>query len=128
MAMLDREKFFERIKERLGEDDSDEALSFLEDVTDTYDDLERRAAGDGEDWKGKYEALDGEWRKRYRERFFGTREEVKEEQEEDVKDDGKVRSFDTLFEEREGVCVLTLNSPNDSGYCVVGIHCPDETV
>ena len=47
MAMLDREKFFERIKERLGEDDSDEALSFLEDVTDTYDDLERRAAGDG---------------------------------------------------------------------------------
>ena len=45
MAMLDREKFFERIKERLGEDDSDEALSFLEDVTDTYDDLERRAAG-----------------------------------------------------------------------------------
>ena len=42
MAMLDREKFFERIKERLGEDDSDEALSFLEDVTDTYDDLERR--------------------------------------------------------------------------------------
>lgn len=56
MAMLDREKFFERIKERLGEDDSDEALSFLEDVTDTYDDLERRAAGDGEDWKGKYEA------------------------------------------------------------------------
>lgn len=40
--------------------------------------------------------------KRYRERFFGSREEVKEEQEEDVKDDGKVRSFDTLFEEREG--------------------------
>ena len=33
MAMLDREKFFERIKERLGEDDSDEALSFLERVT-----------------------------------------------------------------------------------------------
>lgn len=62
MAMLEREKFFERIKERLGEDDSDEALSFLEDVTDTYDELERRAAGDGEDWKGKYEALDGEWK------------------------------------------------------------------
>lgn len=102
MAMLEREKFFERIKERLGEDDSDEALSFLEDVTDTYDDLERRAAGDGEDWKGKYEALDGEWRKRYRERFFGSREEVKEEQEEDVKDDGKTKSFDTLFGEREG--------------------------
>lgn len=102
MAKLEREKFFERIKERLGEDDSDDALSFLEDVTDTYDELERRSAGDGEDWKGKYETLDSEWRKRYRERFFGAREEVKEEQEEDVKDDGKTRSFDTLFEEREG--------------------------
>lgn len=98
MATLDREMFFERIKERLGEDKSDEALSFLEDVTDTYNDLERRAAGDGEDWKGKYEALDGEWRKRYRERFF----ETHEEQEEDVKDAGKTRSFETLFEEREG--------------------------
>ena len=76
MAMLDREKFFERIKEHLGEDDSDEALSFLEDVTDTYDDLERRAAGDGEDWKGKYEVVGGERRKRYRDSFVASREAV----------------------------------------------------
>ena len=35
MAVLDRDKFFERIRERLGEDDSEEALSYLEDMTDT---------------------------------------------------------------------------------------------
>ena len=103
MAVLDRDKFFERIKERLGEDDSDETLSYLEDITDTYEDLERRSRrGDEEDWKSKYESLDGEWRKRYRDRFFSSREEAKEEQEEDIKDDGKKRSFETLFEEREG--------------------------
>lgn len=103
MAVLDRDKFFERIKERLGEDDSDETLSYLEDITDTYEDLERRSRReDEEDWKSKYESLDGEWRKRYRDRFFSSREEVKEEQEEDIKDDGKKRSFETLFEEREG--------------------------
>lgn len=99
MAVLDRDKFFERIKERLGEDDSDETLSYLEDITDTYEDLERRSRREGEeDWKSKYESLDGEWRKRYRDRFFSSLKEAKE----GIKDDGKKRSFETLFEEREG--------------------------
>lgn len=103
MAVLDRDNFFNRIRERLGEDDSEEALSYLEDMTDTWEDLERRASREGEEnWEEKYNNLDAEWRKRYRDRFFNTPEGVKEDQEEDVKDDGKVRSFETLFEEREG--------------------------
>lgn len=102
MAVLDRDKFFERIRERLGEDDSEEALSYLEDMTDTWDDLEARARREGqEDWEEKYNNLDAEWRKRYRDRFFNT-PDVTVVQEEDVKEDGKVRSFETLFEEREG--------------------------
>nr|DAM22614.1 MAG TPA: hypothetical protein [Caudoviricetes sp.] len=103
MAVLDRDNFFNRIRERLGEDDSEEALSYLEDMTDTWDDLERRASREGEEnWEEKYNNLDAEWRKRYRDRFFSTIEGAKEDQEEDIKDDGKVRSFETLFEEREG--------------------------
>lgn len=103
MAILDRDNFFKRIRERLGEDDSEEALSYLEDMTDTWEDMERRASCEGEEnWEEKYNNLDAEWRKRYRDRFFNTPEGVKEDQEEDVKDDGKVRSFETLFEEREG--------------------------
>ena len=103
MAILDRDNFFKRIRERLGEDDSEEALSYLEDMTDTWEDIERRASREGEEnWEEKYNNLDAEWRKRYRDRFFNTPEGVKEDQEEDVKDDGKVRSFETLFEEREG--------------------------
>lgn len=103
MARLEREEFFNRIKERIGEDTSDDALKFMEDITDTYDELEGRARGDGEDWKAKYESLDAEWRKRYRDRFFNTGEGAKEDQEEDVKRDGeKTRTFEELFEEREG--------------------------
>lgn len=103
MAVLDRDKFFERIRERLGEDDSEEALSYLEDMTDTWDYLEAGARREGqEDWEEKYNNLDAEWRKRYRDRFFNTPEGAKEDQEGDVKNDGKLRSFETLFEEREG--------------------------
>lgn len=103
MAILDRDNFFKRIRERLGEDDSEEALSYLEDMTDTWEDMERRASREGEEnWEEKYNNLDAEWRKRYRDRFFNTPEGVKEDQEGDVKNDGKLRSFETLFEEREG--------------------------
>lgn len=103
MAVLDRDKFFERIRERIGEDDSDETISFLEDITDTYEDLERgRDSEDNEDWKRKYEENDAEWRRKYRERFFTSGKEIKEEQEEDVKDDGKKKTYKELFEEREG--------------------------
>lgn len=103
MARLEREEFFNRIRERIGDDTSDEALKFMEDIADTYDELEGRARGDGEDWKAKYEELDAEWRKRYRDRFFNTLEGAKEDQEEDVKRDGeKTRTFEELFEEREG--------------------------
>ena len=103
MAVLDRDNFFNRIRERLGEDDSDEALSYLEDMTDTWNDLERRASREGEDdWEERYNNLDAEWRRRYRDRFFNTIEGAEEDQEEDIENDGRVRSFETLFEEREG--------------------------
>lgn len=103
MARLEREEFFNRIRERIGDDTSDDALRFMEDITDTYEELEERAHGDGEDWKAKYEALDAEWRKRYRDRFFNTPEGAKEDREEDVKRDGeKTHTFEELFEEREG--------------------------
>ena len=48
----------------------DEVLSLLEDISDTLDDLETKAKGDGEDWKTKYEKNDAEWRQRYQDRFF----------------------------------------------------------
>lgn len=70
MAILSKDEFFSRIHNRMGDDVSDESISFLEDMTDTYNSLEQRANGDGTDWERKYHELDESWKKRYRHRFF----------------------------------------------------------
>ena len=70
MAILDKEQFFTKLHEKVGTDTSEESLNFLEDMTDTYNDLEKRSNGDGVDWKQKYNELDASWRERYRHRFM----------------------------------------------------------
>lgn len=57
------------IKERIGEGTSDEDISLIEDINDTYDDLSTRVSEAG-DWKAKYEENDASWRAKYKERFF----------------------------------------------------------
>lgn len=69
MAVLDKDTFMTRIKTIVGEDTSDDAMSFIEDMTDTFNDLTSKST-DTEDWKGKYEQLDKEWREKYKARFF----------------------------------------------------------
>lgn len=102
MAVLSREEYFRRINERFGEDSSEETISFIEDMSDTYDDLERKAQGDGVDWKNKYEELDKTWRKRYAHRFFsGGRsnfEEVEETKETEEYNPDEI-SVEDLFKE-----------------------------
>lgn len=68
--ILNREEFFERLKkftENLTDDDS---LAFVEDVTDTYNDLERVVKENSDTWKKKYEDTQEYWKKRYYDRFF----------------------------------------------------------
>lgn len=102
MAVKTRDEIMEAIRKRIGEDTSDDAISLLEDVTDTFADYETKVA-DKTDWKTKYDEMDASWRKKYIDRFSGTTgEEVKEEQEEQIKDDSEPRTFDELFTEREG--------------------------
>lgn len=69
MAVLGRDEFINRLHTYIGEDSSDEGISFLEDMTDTFEDLERRA-GDSTDWERRYNELDETWRKRYSHRFL----------------------------------------------------------
>ena len=102
MAVKTIDEIMEAIRKRIGEDTSDEAISLLEDVTDTFADYETKVA-DKTDWKTKYDEMDASWRKKYMDRFSGkTGEEIKEEQEEQIKDDSEPRTFDELFTEREG--------------------------
>ena len=106
MSVLNREQFLARLQERIGEDTSDEAMSFIEDMTDTFNDMETRSNGQSdEQWKQKYDELDKSWREKYKARFFNsetTPADVKDEQEDDVKDDAEEKTYADLFEEREG--------------------------
>lgn len=72
MAVLTRDDFFSRLQERLGSDTSDESIQFLEDMTDTYNDLEQKASGDGVDWEQRYHELDESWKQKYQHRFFSS--------------------------------------------------------
>lgn len=72
MAVKTREEILAEIRARVGEQTDDETISFIEDITDTFSDLETRAKGDGTDWKTKYEENDANWRKKYTERFYSS--------------------------------------------------------
>ena len=99
MAVKTMEELMESVRTRLGDDQSDEALALLEDISDTYGDMQSRTSG-GEDWKKKYEENDAEWRQKYRDRFFNK----SNNNDDDGGDDGggnsnKPLTFDELFKE-----------------------------
>jgi len=105
MAVRTRDEILAAIGSRLGDDTSDDTLAIIEDIDDTLRDYETRT---GEDWKTRYDELDAQWRKRYRDRFFQkayneetTPEDVKDDNEEDLKEESEVKDFDELFEEKE---------------------------
>lgn len=71
MAVLNKEQFFNRINERIGNDASDEAISFMEDMADTFNALTTSSnSNEAEIWKKKYEENDAAWKKKYQHRFF----------------------------------------------------------
>ena len=100
MAVRTKDELLEIIKGRIGDDSSDETISFLEDITDTLSDYEEKATNsNNEDWKTKYEENDKMWREKYRERFFSKK--VENEDEDFEEDEVKSLSYDDLFEEKE---------------------------
>ena len=70
MAILDRENYFERLNNFIGDRNDDESIKFMEDMSDTFEDLTNRANGDGVDWKNKFQENDKMWKERYKSRFF----------------------------------------------------------
>lgn len=101
-----KEDILSAIQDMFKDDTSDSTLGFIEDVTDTINDLETKASGQ-DDWKTKYEENDKEWREKYKERFFSgdttgkstvtETEKEPEEREYGYKDDGSPMTFDDLF-------------------------------
>lgn len=83
----------------LGENASDEALSFLEDMSDSYNpDLDEN----GKPWRERYEENDAQWRERYKERFFaGPDDKGEPDKDEDDPEPEKALTYEDLFEEKE---------------------------
>lgn len=92
MAIKTIEELMGAVRARVGEDTSDEAIAFVEDVSDTLTSL-----SNAEDWKKRYEDNDAEWRRRYQDRFFNP--EKPNEHEPDPDPEPKKLTFDELFKE-----------------------------
>ena len=102
--VLSKEEFLPRIQALVGSDSSDESIALLEDMTDTYNDLESKTlqaeTEEQENWEEKYNELDKSWRERYIARFSG---ETNEESEEDTANDPPPapETYDDLFKDKE---------------------------
>lgn len=92
-----KEELFEFLKERFKDSTDDEALAFLEDFSDTLDELNTRLS-DKTDWKTKFEENDKTWRERYRDRFYSA---PKEDIDVDIidEDEEKTYHYDDLFDD-----------------------------
>lgn len=103
MAVRTIDEILESVKTRVGDSTEDADIEFIEDVSDTLNDLKTKASGQ-EDWKAKYEENDKTWREKYKERFFSTEENEKDELEDnndiEMKDE-KPKTFADLFKEKE---------------------------
>jgi len=106
MAVLSKEDLLKKLQERFGEDSSDEVLSVFEDVEDTFANFEKGSIEpDAENWKDKYNELDTTWRQKYKDRFMNGETDpgtAKQEQKENVIEDGTEKTYEDLFVEREG--------------------------
>ena len=104
MAVKTKEEIMEAVKSRIGEDTSDEALAFIEDITDTLDSLSSTNK-DETDWKEKYEQNDKEWREKYTKRFFskpvGGDDPDPDPEPQTDPEPSAPKTFDELFKEGE---------------------------
>lgn len=95
MAVVNKDTIMERLRENFNDNDSDDVLGLLEDVTDTLNDYQSRLEENG-DWKERYEQNDREWRQKYKDRFFNNDPEPDPEPEPDKDPE---QAMPTTFEE-----------------------------
>lgn len=100
MSVVTKDVLLEKFKNKFGSDSDDGIIEILEDISDTYSDLEEKAK-DNTDWKEKYEINDAEWRKKYTDRFYNKEETNNEEKENENDSEKEMKTFDDLFEVEE---------------------------
>ena len=93
-----KDELLNAIKEKFGDDTSDETISLIEDISDTMSDYETRVA-DTTNWKNMYEENDKNWRNKYKERFFNS--DGQHENEHEDNEDKTIKTFEDLFTVKE---------------------------
>lgn len=98
--ILTRDEFFNRVSEFVGDRSDDAAIDFIEDMSETFDDMERRIADGGEaDYKKLLEENDRVWRERYKARFFnGKSSGYKRVETTEINENGDVKENITIDE------------------------------
>lgn len=103
MPQLNREDFMARVSARIGEDNSDDALTFMRDMADTFDGLtasrpDTVSKSDFDQLQGRYDELS----RSYRERFMTApnlppQSSGKEDEEDEAEQRAKTIKFGDLF-------------------------------
>ena len=93
MAVRTTQEIIDALKNLFGESPDDTQLAMLEDVSDTFSDLNERSS---EDWRTRYEENDNAWRKRYTERFSGN-DDLEPNPPEDDTEPSKPLTYESLF-------------------------------
>lgn len=100
MAVRTAEELLASVRTRIGDDQSDEAIALIEDVSDTLNSMKNDSNEEWkkkyEEWKKKYEENDANWRQKYRDRFFSPSNDD-DEGGDDI--DIKPLTYDALFKE-----------------------------
>lgn len=97
MAIKSITELIESARTIIGENTSDEALGFMDDLSDTMSDFDSRTK-DSINWEEKYKENDASWRKRYADRFNGKSVEEDEDDSYELPEPPK-KSYLDLFEE-----------------------------
>lgn len=100
MAVKPLAEILASVNTLIGNDTSDEALTLIEDITDTFNDAN---TSKGEYTKEKYEELDRSWRERYKERFLSGDKSLdpKDDEDDDTDSRDKPLRYEDLFKEGE---------------------------
>lgn len=97
MAIVSKEDLLSRLTAFIGEDQNDDAITLVEDMTDTFNDFDNKTK-DETKWKQKYEENDKAWRQKYIDRF---NKGVVEEEEEPEEERETPKRFEDLFSVKE---------------------------
>lgn len=97
------EEFIKIVHDFIGDDTSEKALKFVDDVTDAFNTAVTDNVSDNEDWHKKYDELNETWRKKYMHRFFGGDVNFDDGEDKEVVEEHTAETIttDDLFDEEE---------------------------